>query len=441
MKSIMKNKIIYAILLLFMTVALSLSGILFTYTPKAASAATAGNELQFRLGASVRIDTTEAKTSGIRFTAYFSEEFFQTIQSEGYEVGMIIVPKDYVTDYEAQTEYTDYLEYFEKVKGKAKASITRIFSQDKMIAVSDGREIHGALTKVKAANYERSFQAIAYYAVDGVNYYQLSEERSINQVSISAIRQEPITDGVGLYTDEQLGILYGYANGKIPRVLYEGEKLQHASKFQDGETTPTVEGGKFVFQNDGAYQLAKNGFDDVVGENKLTYNKITLKASVSGETATEGVTVGWYDASGSLLGTLQTVSTDGSATLSVTQEQFINAKTLKIVGLNGGSLTFENVVAMGAVDYSLLSYDEIDYTQIDSKEDFQTAVDVLFAEVETNGVTTENAAKVMEAYEANSSKVWSDLGGFFGNTGSALDMGDSLTLWRYNSQAEDLLNQ
>ncbi len=437
-----RNKILCLVAMFFSVLALSFVGL--CVSPKTASAETAsedsattvsttvieGSEVSFRMGASVRIDTSGAKTSGLRFVANFSEDFYTTITSNGDELGMIIVPESYVTDYKAQTEYTDYLTYFANVKNKAADAISRKFATSKMISVSDGREIRGALV-VAEVNYTRTFQAIAYCKVgETYHYFTPSDARSVSQVSMSAIQEEPITDGVGIYTDEELGVLYGYVGGAIPRVIYDGDKTAHADNFQatSGETTttPTVENGTFVFTENGSYAVTKNGLDDIVNKT-ITYNKIILKATVTDASATNGVTIGWRDADGNALGSATTITTGNSATISITQDQFISAVSLQIDGLSGGTLVFESVVAMGDVDYSNLTYDQIDYTQIDNAEDFQVAVGVLLTAVDAaGGVTQENAAKIIEAYEAN--------GGLVENKND-LSAGDNVSLMLYSLQA------
>ncbi len=228
MKSLIKNRIFYVACLFLTACFLFFTGIAFA--EKNAAAETAWQtEFIYEKGASIRIDP-EGNTSGIRFTARFNESVYDKIVHDGTikenaELGMIIVPDSYVRDYE-DSGYTDYFTYFEKVKNKTKAQISTAFQVNQMVSVGNNTyQVGGALINVKETNFNRAFRSIMYYTVDGGEKYtyQANEDaRCITDVSVKAIQQEK-TDGKS-YTAAQLGVLYGYTNGEIPRVLFDPSK-------------------------------------------------------------------------------------------------------------------------------------------------------------------------------------------------------------------------
>ena len=123
-------------------------------------------------GASVRV----SDRSGIRFTVSVPTSVYDSVVSGGAyvndsQIGMIIVPYAYVTDYNAYkasnpTSDYGYYEYFKNVKGKM---INLSYTPEQVAAnpVSGGYQIKGSLVDIKEANLERDFVGIGYVRTSG----------------------------------------------------------------------------------------------------------------------------------------------------------------------------------------------------------------------------------------------------------------------------------
>ncbi len=238
MKNILKNKLTYFIALLAAACLMLFAGLTIKPVAKVEAANATQNVTDvftFKAGASVRLDTVD-NTSGIRFTATFGEDFYLKAieKKEVKEVGMLIVPDSYITAYE-KLGGTDYFDFITSKTGLKKEQFSVAFSENKMISEGNGvYSIRGALVKIRPQNYELVYRAVAYYQDEaGVYHYTLNEEgRSVAYVSVKAIENEDVrAQTEGKYTDPELSVLYGYANGNVPRVMYDADREKHEEKF------------------------------------------------------------------------------------------------------------------------------------------------------------------------------------------------------------------
>lgn len=135
--------------------------------------------ISFEKGASIRYITDNNADSGIRFTANVDAE----LANVATEVGMLIVPETYISAYNA-SGYTDYFNFFEKVKGKTKNSISATFDKEQIASGT----IKGCIVGIKDANWNRSYQAVTYYIANGEYYYSSpSDARTIAYVADKAV--------------------------------------------------------------------------------------------------------------------------------------------------------------------------------------------------------------------------------------------------------------
>ncbi len=232
-----KNKILLSVVLFGLACISLLAG--WALQTKKVSAAESQTGITFVEGASVRIDT-DGETSGIRFSARFGKEIYDKIYDEqgnnrtGAELGMIIAPHSYV---EGVTP-TDWFAYFKDEYDMEKSQISMRFSSNKVIDKGTGvYQVNGAMVKVKYNNWDRDFRAILYYTTDnGATYiYQVNEDaRSVTDISIAAIQKES-ERADGDYKDNELSVLYNYADGNIPRVVYDASKDAHQGKLTQGK--------------------------------------------------------------------------------------------------------------------------------------------------------------------------------------------------------------
>ena len=164
-------------------------------------------------GASIRMDVTkddnQAVTgydTGIRFTATVAPTLAETLVEDGAyvdgaEVGMFIVPQQYIDAFEA-SEYTDYFAYFSEVKGKAKADIAYVCDAADLNLTKE-TSVNVSILKLLEKNYNLSYQGVAYYAQtvgDKVTYKYTSpsEARTVSFVANAALLDTETT-----YSEDQ----------------------------------------------------------------------------------------------------------------------------------------------------------------------------------------------------------------------------------------------
>lgn len=167
-------------------------------------------------GASVR----KTAPLGIRFTATMTAEKYATIIQDGRfvdgveEVGMAIVPTQYFTAFNAQSEVTDYIAYFTQKLQEVDATKTRedivlpvVESQIKLSSATTGiyagrYEYSGALVDINSNNLTLDYQAVGYIKMNGVYEYTVSDSRNITYVAEKAIADNEGTNPMRLTVEE-----------------------------------------------------------------------------------------------------------------------------------------------------------------------------------------------------------------------------------------------
>ncbi len=223
MKQTRMMKKLICVLLALCAVCLTLLAVLPAF---AADGDTTGGEgTPFRMldGASVRF----SDPTGLRFTAAVSAEKYAEIirdgaYTDGYSLGMLIVPKAYFDDYAAQSEVTDYYDYFTNVKGK-KIDLPFTASQLRLNSESGEYEVNGAIVGIRETNLDLDFQAVAYIAKteDGVTtrtYTDLSDARNIRAVATAAVNSGRETTE----NENKLVSTYGLAVSSMTVLLPNG---------------------------------------------------------------------------------------------------------------------------------------------------------------------------------------------------------------------------
>lgn len=180
-------------------------------------------------GASIRV----SDRSGIRFTVNVPTSVYDSVVSGGAyvndsQIGMIIVPYDYVTDYNAYkasnpTSDYGYYEYFKNVKGKM---INLSYTPEQVAAnpVSGGYRIKGSLVDIKEANLERDFVGIGYVRTSGRYTYTAITEDD-NARNITEIATKAIEDNSGKVSASQRGLLSSLYSIDYYTVSYENINL------------------------------------------------------------------------------------------------------------------------------------------------------------------------------------------------------------------------
>lgn len=219
--------------LILLSIALVVSAgvsVLFGFNTNTANAdGEAITEFSAVTGASVRV----SDRSGIRFTVNVPTSVYDSVVSGGAyvndsQIGMIIVPYAYVTDYNAYkasnpTSDYGYYEYFKNVKGKM---INLSYTPEQVAAnpVSGGYQIKGSLVDIKEANLERDFVGIGYVRTSGRYTYTAITEDD-NARNITEIATKAIEDNSGKVSASQRGLLSSLYGIDYYTVNYENIDL------------------------------------------------------------------------------------------------------------------------------------------------------------------------------------------------------------------------
>ena len=219
--------------LILLSIALVVSAgvsVLFGFNTNTAKAdGEAITEFSAVTGASVRV----SDRSGIRFIVNVPTSVYDSVVSGGAyvndsQIGMIIVPYAYVTDYnvyKASNPTSDYgyYEYFKNVKGKM---INLSYTPEQVAAnpVSGGYQIKGSLVDIKEANLERDFVGIGYVRTSGRYTYTAITEDD-NARNITEIATKAIEDNSGKVSASQRGLLSSLYNIDYYTVSYKNINL------------------------------------------------------------------------------------------------------------------------------------------------------------------------------------------------------------------------
>lgn len=157
--------------------------------------------LSIREGATIRV-STDGLSDGLRFTAIATEAFTESkinvdemktgvsYVAKNEYFGMIIVPKFYVTDYEAYKAGGGELDYYAYFKDVKKKMINFAFAAEHITynATKQAYLYSGAVANVNFNNMIMDYQSIAYYKnADGTyTYSTASDARNYGYVASAA---------------------------------------------------------------------------------------------------------------------------------------------------------------------------------------------------------------------------------------------------------------
>ena len=140
-------------------------------------------------GASVRLDTSAANTTGLRFKAILGEAFLGNY-SGNVTFGIIIAPTDYIV--EADGVFT-----VDALNALSHGTNYILGQADKLMSGGEGEGYYvfsAVLTKVQEYNYTREFSARAYIAVDGDIVYYSNYDSAANSRSIAYVAEKAYND-------------------------------------------------------------------------------------------------------------------------------------------------------------------------------------------------------------------------------------------------------
>lgn len=172
---------------------------LFNKPTKTAKAAETTTNIVFQDGASIRL----TDPSGVRFTADLNanlENVVYTVNNgevslvSGVELGMIVVPAAALEN----VGTADVFDYLYTTYGKTKEQVSTQFNaggEGKIVLNKAGTAycIKGAIVNITNKNYNRPYQAVAYYKLSESSAYvysAMSDTRTISYVADAALRNK-----------------------------------------------------------------------------------------------------------------------------------------------------------------------------------------------------------------------------------------------------------
>ena len=183
-------------------------------------------------GAAVRV--ANDAVNGLRFSAEMSATTYENLSAQGATFGIVIVPRDYITD---GYDLTSSNLFGVQAKYSANATVGVSQAVRRMLLIDnltprdfddDGKyEIRGAITEILSSNLTREFVGVAYVCVNGeyivASYYANDIEN--NARSIYYVSQRAIEEGDKNASKVQTKYIDGYATyleeaGKTYNVTY-----------------------------------------------------------------------------------------------------------------------------------------------------------------------------------------------------------------------------
>ena len=239
-------------------------------------------EFEMEGGASVRVSTQK---QGIRFCAILSDGAYTALEGANAEFGMLIVPKDYVTEgYELTVEnvFGNNAVYVANVKAsqvpEGKKAIIQV--DNPFIEVKDGVcKIHGSIIGVLDSNISRGFIGRAYVKVNGEYHFAdytdglvENNTRSMAYVAKNAI--EDPTSGVDSAT-----LQTNYIN-KVKELSYSYIVNKVTVEIDGSVTTEVLESGnakfgtEIIHEAESRFGFESYGVDSFVGMENAEFNVV-----------------------------------------------------------------------------------------------------------------------------------------------------------------------
>ena len=182
-------------------------------------------------GAAVRVDGENV--NGLRFSAELSVDTYNSLKAQGATFGMVIVPRDYITEgYEltATNLFGANAKYSATATAGASEAVRKMLLLDGLTPTNkdnDGNyEIYGSITDILTNNLTREFVGVAYVYVNGeyivASYY--GDDMDNNARSIYYVSQRAIdaNDNVSAVQEKYIDVYDAYvsAQGKTYNVKY-----------------------------------------------------------------------------------------------------------------------------------------------------------------------------------------------------------------------------
>ena len=198
-------------------------------------------------GAAVR--TEKDSVNGLRFSAEMSADTYNNLTAKGATFGMVIVPKDYITEgYEltAANLFGVNAKYSATAAVGANQAVRRMLLLDNLTPANrdtDGNyEIYGAITDILTNNLTREFVGIAYVYVDETyilaSYYGNEMENNMRSIYYVAQKAIDAGDNVGAVQTKYIDEFHNYVQdaGATYKVSYTVNYIKTANGMTTTET-------------------------------------------------------------------------------------------------------------------------------------------------------------------------------------------------------------
>ena len=249
-------------------------------------------------GASVRMDTSENNTTGLRFKAILGEAFLESFGYGNVTFGIIIAPTDYIA--EAGDVFT-----VDALNALGHDTNYILGQADKLMDGGDGEDYYvfsAVLTNVKKYNYTREFSARAYIAVDGVIVYYSNYDSTANSRSIADVAEKAYNDTSATKSDAykyeiapNAGVYSPY--GAAQRALLPAFFNKVATNiYLMSYNIRNIEGGDSLWNDPLTYE--KDGRDQAVVDYILSEMPDVLglqEVSVKTHAHNSSSTLSWFD--------------------------------------------------------------------------------------------------------------------------------------------------
>lgn len=174
-------------------------------------------------GAAVRVKDNEV--NGLRFSAEMSVDTYNSLMAQGATFGMVIVPRDYITEgYELTAEnlFGSNAKYSATATVGASQAVRRMLLLENLTPSNrdgDGNyEIYGAITDILTNNLTREFVGVAYVYVNGEyivsSYY--GNDMDNNARSIYYVSQKAVdaNDNASAVEEKYIDVYDAYVSSK-----------------------------------------------------------------------------------------------------------------------------------------------------------------------------------------------------------------------------------
>lgn len=225
----------------------------------------------YSAGAAIRVIETGSYENGIRFDMLMSKEYYEVNNIAEAKTGVLVVPERLIVGAE--------LDLADDVKGSEQGGLAADKDLTGMWSAEDGEDLyrnHAYLYNLPDTVYDDDIAFRGYVTVDGVTTYTETVVRSMSQVALAAITEDPsLEESIG-------GYLYDY-DVTFSGAEVAAQTVRYGSKATEPETDPVKARNHFTGWFTSAELTEEYDFADPV------YGDTVIYAGFEPHSYTEGV--------------------------------------------------------------------------------------------------------------------------------------------------------